>query len=90
MKRPKQYRRKIALRQRYQLIQVYLNMGQGVAGPLCEEWGVNPLYAARETKERGIDVRRPRKSLGRSSSAKGVDHQDARWVWAIERGAVSA
>lgn len=90
MKRPKQYRRKITARHRHQLIQIYLHMGQAIAGPLCTEAGVSALYAAREAKERGIDVRRPKVSRGRSDVAKGVDHTDPRWAWAVSRGAVHA
>ena len=82
--------RKITPEQRYQLIQVFLNMGQAVVGPLCIEWGVSPLYAEREAKERGFDVHRlPRASRGLSDISIGVDHSDPRWKWAIERGAIA-
>jgi hypothetical protein len=82
--------RKVTPEQRHQLIQIYLHMGFCVASQLCVEWGVSALYAAREAKERGIDIKRPRKSMGKSDSAVGVDHLDPRWAWAVERGSVVA
>jgi hypothetical protein len=81
--------RKISPEQRYQLIQIYLHMGQTIAAPLCVELGVSPLYAEREAKERGLDIRRPRASRGLSDISVGVDHSDPRWAWAIARGEVS-
>lgn len=80
--------RKVTPRQRYQLMQIFLNMGQEVAGPMCVQLGLHPNYARGYASATGTLA--PRKYRGGGNIAMTVDHSDPRWKWAIERGAVVA
>jgi hypothetical protein len=88
MRTVRESHRKITPEQRHQLIQVYLNLGQKIAGEMCVEYGVSEKYAARESKEHGLAPRKA--SRGGGDIARTVNHKDHRWAWAIARGDVTA
>lgn len=81
-------RRKISARAREQLVQIFLNMGKDVAAEQCIALGLHRNYAEGEVSARGLLP--PRKFTGGGNIAFGVDHNDPRWQWAIERGPVIA
>lgn len=78
--------RKVTKRQEWQLVQIFLHMGQDVAGPVCVALGVSPRYAKNRVTELGLLP--PRKNHGGGNIALTVDHTDPRWKWAEERGPV--
>lgn len=84
----KPFRRKISERSRDQLVQIYLHMGQEVAAKECIARGLHRDYAKAEVSFRGLRV--PHKYVGGGPAGGRVDHNDPRWAWAVERGAVLA
>jgi hypothetical protein len=85
MKNPRQ---KISSGQRYELLQVYLNLGYGPARELSAEYGVARDYAAKHAHELGIQPRR--KFRGGGTVTASVDHKDPRWARALAIGVVVA
>lgn len=84
----KQHRRKVTPEVRDQLVQIFLHMGKDVAAEECVAHGLHCNYAQAEVGYRGLLP--PRKFTGGGDIATGVDHDDPRWAWAIERGPVIA
>ncbi len=77
---------KITPNQRHQLLQIYLHMDMEESRRACLEYGVNATYAqtlAYTLSLTKTDKRGQEKSFG-------VDHDDHRWKWAVERGAILA
>jgi hypothetical protein len=85
MKNPRQ---KISNAKRHELLQVYLNLGQGPARELASEYGVAPDYGAKRANELGIQPVRKYRRGGKPSVS--VDHNDPRWARALAIGVVVA
>lgn len=85
MKNPRQ---KISSEKRHELLQVYLNLGQGPARELAKEYGVAPDYGAKRASELGVQPARKFRGGGKPSVA--VDHSDQRWARALAIGVVVA
>ena len=78
--------RKISLETCHQLTQIHLHMGYAESRRASIEAGVNEKYAANRAREVA-----PKKVYGGSGSGGGrTTHDDPRWAWAVERGAVIA
>lgn len=80
--------RKITTNQRQQLMQIYLHMGRDEARIMCALYGVHPEYAINQC--RALSLVPKKKFSGGGDIALGVDHDDPRWLWAVQRGPVLA
>jgi hypothetical protein len=80
------HNRKVTQRQRHQLVQIYLHMGQEVVAPMCEKLGLHPNYARGYASATGVLA--PRKYTGGGDIATTVDHDDPRWARARAVGVV--
>ena len=91
----KNAKRKISIRARHQLLQIYLHMGLEESRRMCVANGVSPDYAAKRASLLGISQKRAPvgsrwAKFTNGSVAARVDHTDPRWAWALERGHVVA